>query len=254
MMTRLVLVGLLLGAGACGGGGPAVAPVPLADSALDRAIDSLWTSGLVAFRTGDWAEATSRFERVVLEFRPGDSRIPLTRFHLGEAYFARGSHFEAAREFRRVADQYPNHELAPRALLRTGEVWADLWRRPELDPTYGETARAAFVELRNRFPASRAAVLGALRIAELDARFAEKAYLNGLYYHRLKAYDSAILYFRDVVATYPRTPAAPKSLLKLLEAYRALRYAEDVTETCGYIARFHPELEAAREFCPAAVG
>ena len=255
-MTRLRFMwgALALVAGACGGGGPSVAPVPLEGANLDQAIDSLWRKGSEAFRAGKWADATAAYERVVLEFRPGDPRIPEARFQLGEAYFAAGSHFEAAREFRRVADQHPTHPLAPRALLRTGEVWADLWPRPELDPSYGETAKAVFTELRNRYPESRAAGIGTLRIAELDEKFAEKAYLTGHYYQRHKAWDSAILYYRDVVATYPRTAAAPKSLVRLLESYQSLRYIEDVQETCGYIARFHPDLAEARPYCPDPAG
>lgn len=253
-MKRLVLLCLVGMSAACIGGGPTRAPEPLTDTALGRAVDSLWALGVDAYRHGRWADATRDIDRVLLEFRPGDPRIPEARFRLGEAHFALGSHFEAAREFRRVADQSPNHPLAPRALLRTGEVWADLWRRPELDPSYGETARAVFTELRNRYPESRAAAVGALRLAELDEKFAEKAYLNGVYYRRHKAYNSAILYFRDVVATYPRTAAAPKSLVGLLESYKSLRYAEDVTETCSYIARFHPDLEEARPYCPEPAG
>ena len=82
-------------------------------------------------RRGKWGDAIKNLERVLLEFAPGDSRIPQARYWLGEAKFAIGNHLEAAREFRRVSDETPNDRLAPDALLRVGDVYADLWRRPE---------------------------------------------------------------------------------------------------------------------------
>ena len=41
-----------------------------------------------------------------------------------------GSQLEAAREFRKASDDTPNDPIAPEALLRVGDVYADLWRRP----------------------------------------------------------------------------------------------------------------------------
>jgi outer membrane protein assembly factor BamD len=129
-------------------------------------------------------------------------------------------------------------------------VYADLWRRPELDPTYGQTALATYQELLNRYPGISAATRAQLRIAELNERFAYKTYKAALFYFRLKAYDSAILYFKDLVATYPKASVVPDALVKLVEAYRKLGYREDVQETCDYIRRFHPKAPGANQVCP----
>jgi outer membrane protein assembly factor BamD len=188
---------------------------------------------------------------VLLELAPGDPRIPQARFFLGEARFAMGNHLEAAREFRRVSDETPNDPLAPEALLRVGDVYTDLWRRPELDPSYGQTALATYQELLNRYANTSAAKRAQMRINELEEKFAYKEYRAALYYFKLKAYDSAILYLKDVVATYPRASVAPDALLKLVEAYQRLGYKEDVNETCGYLRRFHPRAVTQRSPCAA---
>ncbi len=241
----------------CGGGarapGPAV-PTPVttvAQTAAPVEVDSLWAESQRAVRTGHWADASKLLERVLLEFAPGDGRIAKAHFFLGEARFARGSHLEAAREFRRASDDTPNDPIAPDALLRAGDVYADLWRRPELDPSYGQTALATYQELANRYPGTDAAQRAEARIAELNERFATKAYKAAAYYYRLKAYDSAILYLKDLVATYPRAAIAPAALIKLVQAYRMLGYKEDVQETCGYIRRFHPRTGSVNRVCPA---
>jgi hypothetical protein len=44
-------------------------------------------------------------------------------------------------------------------------------------------------------------------------------------------------------------------LIKLVQAYKALGYREDVQETCGYIQRYHPRAPKVGEVCrtkPAA--
>ena len=119
-------------------------------------VDSLWRRAEAAVRQGKWSDVEKLIERVQLEFAPGDLRATQAHYWLGEAYFARSRQLEAAREFRKASDETPNHPIAPEALLRVGDVYADLWRRPELDPTYGQTALATYQELLNRYPSTSA--------------------------------------------------------------------------------------------------
>jgi outer membrane protein assembly factor BamD len=249
------LVGLVALVAACGGGRPARAPaspVPFSSGASAAVIDSLWRQAEFAVRHGKWGDAAKLLERAILEFPPGDRRIARAHYYLGETHYAQGRHLEAAREFRKASDETPNDPIAPEALLRLGDVYADLWRRPELDPTYGQTALSTYQELLNRYAQSTAAKRAQMRVQELQERFASKAYKAAVFYFRLKAYDSAILYLKDLVATYPKTAVVPEALVKLVQAYKALGYREDVQETCDYIRRFHPRAPGAGEICPRA--
>jgi outer membrane protein assembly factor BamD len=238
---------------ACGGGSPTVAPAPNDPTPDARAmmVDSLWRGAEKAFRKGQWETVLVHLERANLEMVPNDPRRVRLHFLTGEAMFAQGSQLQAAREFRKVSDETPSDPLAPEALLRAADAFAELWRRPQLDPTYGQTALATYQEVQNRFPSTPAARKAAKRVAELQDRFAQKEYEAGKYYLRLKAYDSAILYFRDVVATYPRSTVAPRALVDLVKAYYKLGYIEDVQETCGYIRRFHANAPGVAEVCPS---
>jgi outer membrane protein assembly factor BamD len=252
-LTLLFLAGLV----ACGHGGkqnPDVSPTPVAQSVNPDELDSLWNLGIVEFRHGEWKHASETFTKVVQEFPPGDPRVPQAHFYLGEVQFARGENLDAVREFRRISDEAPNDPLAPEALLRVGDAYADLWKRPELDPTYGTTALAAYNELLSRYPGTSAADRGQKKIAALQEWFATKQYKAALYYLRFKAYDSAILYLKDLVATYPRASIAPQALIKLIGAYQHLGYKEDMQETCGYLRRFHSKAPGVDEACPAQPG
>jgi outer membrane protein assembly factor BamD len=251
----LALAGLAVGLAGCGGSTPPpkATPTPVSDvaeSASAEEIDQLWRKAETGVRHGKWGDVVKDLDRLLLEFQPGDRRIPQAHLWEGEAQLALGSNLQAAREFRKTSDDSPNDPLAPEALLRVGDAYADLWRRPELDPSYGQTALATYQELLNRYPNTSAAKRAQQRIDDLQERFAYKEYKAALYYIRLKAYDSAILYLKDVVATYPRATVAPDALLRLVQAYRTLGYKEDVQETCGYIRRFHPKAPGAGKACP----
>ena len=249
------LLGAVMMSGCGGGPPPAASPTPAAEARIEASPqerDSLWVLAKSKVRRGKWADAQKTLERLLLEFDPGDSRIAEAHYWLGEAQLGLNSHLQAAREFRKVSDDNPNDPLAAEALLRVGDVYADLWRRPELDPSYGQTALATYQELLNRYPGGSPAARAQVRITDLQERFAYKEYRAAIYYFRLKAYDSAILYLKGVVATYPRAAIAPDALIKLVEAYRKLGYREDVQETCGYIRRFHPGARGTDEACPQA--
>src|SRR5215210_7638946 len=186
-MIRRFFVALVVFLAACGGGraGRSAATTPAPVSASSAMLNSLWQRAEAAVRHGKWGDAAKLVDRLLLEFPPGDSRIARAHYYLGEAYYAQGRHLEAAREFRKASDETPNDPIAPEALLRLGDVYSDLWRRPELDPTYGQTALASYQELLNRYPGTRAAERAQLRMTELNERFAYKAYKAAMFYFRL---------------------------------------------------------------------
>ncbi len=247
-----------LGLAACSGGGSAAGrsdagTAPMAQTADPEEIQFLWDEAMEAFRRGEFSTTADNLERLVLEFSPGDPRISKAHFYLGESYLGMKDQLTAVREFRRVSDERPNDPLAPTALLRAGDAYAELWSRPELDPSYGQTALATYQELLNRYPDSKAADRGRRRILALEEWFAAKEFKTAMFYLRLKAYDSAILYLKAMVADYPRADVAPEALEKLVEAYRKLGYEDDVEETCGYMRRFHRDETETAAACPATI-
>ena len=225
----------------------------MAQTADPEEIQFLWDEAMEAFRRGEFSTTADNLERLVLEFSPGDPRISKAHFYLGESYLGMKDQLTAVREFRRVSDERPNDPLAPAALLRAGDAYAELWSRPELDPSYGQTALATYQELLNRYPDSKAADRGRRRILALEEWFAAKEFKTAMFYLRLKAYDSAILYLKAMVADYPRADVAPEALEKLVEAYRKLGYEDDVEETCGYMRRFHRDEAETAAACPATI-
>ena len=248
-MTRWILAGACAATLACGGGNqPGKPPAPITGGPAQ--VDSLWNQANRAFRQGHWQKAATELERLVFEFPPGDPRIVRTHFLMGECYLASGDHLEAAREFRIVSDRTPNDALAPEGLMRAGDAFAELWKRPELDPSYGQTALATWQEILSRYPDAAVVPRVRERIARLQEQFAAKDFKNGMFYFRLKAYDSAIIYFSELLRNYPGTSVAPDAAVKLIETYRALGYIEEQNEKCAYARQNFPGHAEIEQVCP----
>ncbi len=231
-------------------GKPKAAP-SAAVSNSPRTIDSLWQVGQQAFNAGRWNQANQVFTRLGTAMTVADPRVARLNFYKGEIELALGNELDAVRQFRRLSDEAPDDSLAPDALLRAADAYAALWKRPELDPTYGQTALGVYQEVQSRYPNTRAAKRAEAKVKELNDRFARKEFYSALFYYKFKAYESSILILRSLVLQYPRATVVPEALEKLVQAYLALGYQEDVKETCGYIAQTFAVGQGPRRLCPA---
>lgn len=240
-MRRCALIGLATLV-ACHHG-PRVAPVPdpVADVAKARR----------QFRNGEFRDALVTLRRVTVALSATQPEMAEVRYYLAECYFQTGDRVQAAHEFRHVADQYPTSAYAPGALLRAGDANLRLWKRPELDPSYGQSALAIYQELAGRYPGTDAAARAQLHVRQLQEWLAEKNYKNGLFYFKRRAYDSAIIYFKDLIASYPQTPRVADALLRLVDSYRAIGYADERNEACAHLRRFYPGTQGLEQSCPA---
>lgn len=243
-MRRGALVAGVLLVWGCGGGPREPTPVTPADT--------LYTQAMRQYRRGDCNGARQGFRQLAAGLPANAPALAEALYYQAECDYADGLYLEASRQFRRVADEYGAHPLAADALLRAGDAQAELWKDPELDPEYGQAAIITYQELAARFPESRAVARARPKALRLSEMFADKEYRTGLFYLRHKAYDSAVLYFKSVVADYPQSRVAPRALLKLVEVYRTLQYADERRETCEHLRRYYPQAGGLAEVCPPA--
>jgi outer membrane protein assembly factor BamD (BamD/ComL family) len=78
------------------------------------------------------------------------------------------------------------------------------------------------------------------RVAQLNEWFAAKDYDTGMFYFRNKAWDSSILYFKDLVSKWPEAKHARMAMLRLAEAYRTIHYGEDLADICKQMRSLYP--------------
>ncbi len=234
---------LLCSAAACHHFSPRNYPVP----------DDLFRASMREFRAGRYDKAQAGFTALTFNLSARDSLYPMARYFLAESYFGQEDYPTAVREFRRVSEENSTSRLAPDALLRTGDAYAAQWAKPPLDPTNGQTALATYTELQGRFPDSPAARIATARIRALNERFATKEMATALFYFQRNAFDSAILYFKDLIATYSSSQLVPEAYVYLVRSYQTIGWKDEQATFCEqlrlYYAAFYRQRADVRGFC-----
>jgi outer membrane protein assembly factor BamD len=214
--------------------------------------EGLFAAGLREYNREKWGNAVAAFEKLTNDLPARDTLLPRSYWYLGHAHAQQRDNLLAAQAFTRLFESFPDDTLADDGAFQAGSAYRRLWRKPTLDPTYGELALATYNSLLGLYPDSEHAEAARREITDLEQWFATKDYETGMHYFRIKAWDSANIYFEGVVARWPHVPRARDALLRLAESYQAIRYRENYTETCAKLREsFAADPEVAR-ICKAA--
>jgi outer membrane protein assembly factor BamD len=203
---------------------------------------SLYEAGLERYNKEKWTDAITAFEKLTFDLPTRDSLLPRAHWYLGQARRKNEERVLAAQSFMRLAELFPEDSLADDALYWSAVSYSEMWRRPTLDPQYGILAQAQFRTLLGVFPDSPLADSANRELSRLDEWFATKDFETGMHYFRRRAFDSAIIYFQDVVKNWPNTDKARLSMLQLVKIYRlpVMNYAEDAVEVCATLRAGFP--------------
>lgn len=202
------------------------------DARAFTSTDALFSASLREYQQRRWQNAARGFERLTTDLPARDPRLATAYFYLGKSQQEIGEYLTAAQTFQRVSESFPDDTLADDALFEAGRAYQRLWRKPTLDAQHGQSALNVLRTLLVVYPNSPLVADTQRDVARLEQWFATKDYETGYHYIRRRAYDSAIIYFRDVIENYPNTPKAREAYLRLLESYRAIRYTDDARELC----------------------
>ena len=209
--------------------------------------DALYKASLSEYQRRHWDNAIVGFEKLTTDLSARDTLLPRSYWYLAKARQRQDEFLLAAQSFSRLVESFPEDSLADDAALEAARSYRRMWRKPQLDPTYGETALASYNTLVGLYPDSPLIPSAQKDIAELENWFAKKDYDAGMYYFRRKAYDSGILYFKDVLTKYATSPTARDAALRLIEAYKEIRYREDASELCAQVTqRYTNDREVSR--------
>ena len=203
--------------------------------------ESLYVAGVQQLQKKKWDNAVQVFEKLTLELPARDTLLPNAHFHLAQAYSNRGDHLLAAQSYLRLAESFATDSLADDALYRAGKEYQQMWRKVTLDAQYGGESVATYEMMLALYPDSEWKDSASKQIAVLQEAFATKDYENGMHYMRRKAYDSAIIYMRDVVTKYPNTVRSRDALLRLAQAYDAIKYKDDKADVCKTLREKYPK-------------
>jgi outer membrane assembly lipoprotein YfiO len=237
---RALLVALLLAAAACH---------PDFQITQYPTNEALYRAATKEFGAGRWDNAVLAFEKLTTDLPARDTLLPRAYWFLARAHDERGEHILAATAYSRLVESFPDDTLSDDAALAAARAYWKMWRKPGLDPTYGETALATYNTLLGLYPTSPLIPAAKKELADLEDQFAQKNYLAGMYYLRRKAYDSGIIYFKDILTKYPNAPTARAAQLRLVDSYKAIRYKEDAADACTVLHKSYPDDAEVRATC-----
>lgn len=213
---------------------------------------ALYDAGLREFQRRKWGNAIQAFEKLTTDLPARDTLLPRAFWYLGTAHRRQREHLLAAQSFTRLYESFLDDSLADDAALEAARSYRTLWRKPGLDPTYGETALSTYNTMLGLFPTSDHADRARTEVLELEQWFATKNFETGRYYYRRKAYDSAIIYLKTVLERWPHVPRARDALVLLADAYRQIRYRDDFNDACARLKKEYPGDPAATKACVGA--
>lgn len=237
---RVLFVALLLAVAACH---------PDFKVAKYKTNETLYRAAMDEYQRGRWENAVTAFEKLTTDLPARDTLLPRAHWYLARAHQQRQEWVLAGASFTRLVESFPDDSLSDDAALEAARSYRKLWRKPALDPTYGESAEATYGTLLGLFPNSPLVPVAKKELSDLQEMFAQKNYLSGMYYLRRKAHDSAIIYFKDVVAKWPEAPTARLAQMRLVDAYKAIRYKDDAADQCAELKRTFPEDAEVRATC-----
>lgn len=231
LTVAAIVVGLGAGVEACK---PAFNPATFAD------VETLFKAAMKEYNAKHYDNSAKAFERLTTELPARDPRVPIAYFYLAKSQEKSGDRLLAAKSYSRIYEQFPEDTLSDDGLYLSGLAYEAMWRKPELDAEYGQSALTQFQTLQALYPNSPFVPKANGQLSKLDEWFAKKDYLTGTHYLKRKAYDSAIIYFKDVIRLHPAAPVTRDAYLRLHDAYVAINYKDDARDLCDNMRKAYP--------------
>ncbi|MGA8170673.1 MAG: tol-pal system protein YbgF, partial [Methylocystis sp.] len=128
---------------------PTVIPAPEGAPPQQPTVKDEYDQAVALMSTGQY-ESAEKSLTVFLAKYSKSKYAPAATYGLGESFFLRGRHREAAERYLEISTKYPQSKQAPEAMLRLGQSLAALGAR--------EQACASFAEIGAKYPGSSARV------------------------------------------------------------------------------------------------
>jgi outer membrane protein assembly factor BamD len=175
---------------------------------------------------GKCGKAVLEYEALLSEF-PTQQVAERARFNLAKCRMEIGEYDLARSDLEDFIDSYPKSGMVDNAMYLIAVTYLREAPRAERDQTRTVKALNELYLLLREYPDSDVRGEVEKSIARCRSKLAEKDYLSGQLYLKLRSYRSAHIYFDSVISEYGDTPWLGRALLGKGAAYAGQReYAE----------------------------
>jgi outer membrane assembly lipoprotein YfiO len=166
-------------------------------------------------------KALEIFDKVVTN-SPYGKYADLAQFKIGECYKKDGQFKEAAEAFGKLVSNYPKSLLYEQAKYEAAYCTYKMSLKPNYDQEPTEEAIKEFEDFVKTKDQDRAIKDAQEALIRLQEKKAESLYNTASFYERSKHYGSAVIYYKEIVDTYPNTSFAKKAFGKITELEKRL--------------------------------
>ncbi len=129
-------------------------------------------------------------------------------YKIGECY-KKGGDYQAARlAFQKLIDEHPESKLAEEANFQVGLCASQASLKPTYDQSVTDEALKEIEDFSRRHPESKLTVEADKMHQALRDKKAQSDFSIAEFYWKQKYYDSAAVYYRNIVEAYPETATA----------------------------------------------
>jgi outer membrane protein assembly factor BamD len=203
---------------------------------------------------GDYYDAKTQFTILALNY-PGTPIADEAQYYLAESHFGLKEYILAAAEYEKLVRNYPQSEFVDDAEYKVALCYYKLSPHYALDQKYTRMAIEKFQQFLEDFPNSPLKSEAEKRLRELRNKLAKKEFKNAELYRKLQFYQSAIIYYDEVLNNYYDSPYAEEALFRKGESLLKLKKFSEAEKVFEIFLQKYPKssfLPAVRKYLKQA--
>jgi outer membrane assembly lipoprotein YfiO len=140
---------------------------------------------------------------------------PKAQYRLGLVLKGLMRYYEAEEEFGKVVSRYPDSEWSAAAKFQIASCRANLSKGFAYDQGSAQEAKEKFEEFVKEHPDAVLSLDAEKNIGQIREKEAEASYNIAVFYEKQKAFDSAKIYYNNIVSDYAQSPWAAQAAARL---------------------------------------
>ena len=208
-------------------------------SYVARDVNSLYATAKDKLDRGDFKLAAALFDEVERQ-HPYSVWARRAQLMSAFSYYMARDYNESNSSAQRFLQIHPGNRDAPYAYYLIALNYYEQIEDVTRDQKITQQALDAFGELTRRYPNSRYAADGRLKVDLVRDHLAGKEMEIGRFYQRRGNWLASTVRFRKVVDTYDTTSHTPEALMRLTESYLALGIPEEAKRSAAVLGHNYP--------------
>jgi len=207
------------------------------------------------FEKENFFDSATEFAVIVLRY-PTSALVDSAQYLLAESHFQMDEHLIAAVEFEKLVNTMSYSPLVADAQLRLAQCYMEMSPRSPLDQKDTRRALKEFQNFIEDFPGHAKRDEAEKNIANLRDKLAEKEWINGDIYRKMREPEAAQIYYDLVLEKYYDTAWADDALYGKIRVYAEQENQENVRAEFARFQKLFPQsplLEAAKALISVTV-